>query len=240
MDFEDTMSPQPLSRVKPTCLFSFYPEALNNHPELVPMIMDTINLWSRTEYEWASVLVGLLHADPATGIAMYQKVASSDSRRQMVLAAAAVGLSQLDSIFVQATMAAIKEARETRNSFAHYIWGESNDLPDALLLVDAKQLTGCDVQIAQQVREAFKGAGGIITPPEIDMSQVMVWKKPDFQRAVRDGREALRLVYEIRTGLLGPVPLELDAPTRQRLLENPLVRQRVEVLCRESGIEVPT
>jgi len=127
---------------------TFGPESLGLRPELAPYVATTIGIWSYSETVYASILTNLMQADFRIVHEMFYALKSADARRQVLQAAAEETLKDQDLIIFNAVRKCTNASRSRRNDFAHWLWGTSDALPDALLLVSPKYLTKFDVHMA--------------------------------------------------------------------------------------------
>ncbi|MGP0058862.1 MAG: hypothetical protein ACLPID_06220 [Beijerinckiaceae bacterium] len=226
------MSPQPLSRVKRDAKFLFSTKALLDHPELCSAAMRIIDIGSRIEHTWSLILVDLLKSDPRVGVSMYQALTSSDARRAALMAAAKVKLSSQDFLLFQACFEAVAPVRRLRNSFAHHLWGSSSDVPNALLLADPEDFLRQDVNAAEAKIE-MEATGRVAYLEKIDTSEIQVWKKASFERALKEAQTAHFTLRELGTGLhvFGP---GINVKTRELLLNRPLVSQALQRLSKRN------
>lgn len=199
--------------------------------------MNVINTGSMLEHYLSLILVDLLKADPAPGMAMYQALSGAEARRAALLGAASVALSVDDALLFQAIMTAIAPARRVRNAFAHHLWGDAPDIQNALLLCDPDEFLRVDVGGAAANAQMAK-TGQVAVPPEMDRSKIMVWRQTALKEADRAADDALDTVRELMIGLhwFGP---GIDGATRRHLLLRLPVAQALQRLKKQNAPEVP-
>jgi hypothetical protein len=132
--------PQPLSKVKPGAGMKIGPHALANRPALAVQVMSVLGEWAHIDATFSAILTTFLKADFIVVNAMMEALKSGTSRNAAFLGAAQSGLPERDFNLVQAVIKASKASRNRRNEFAHHIWAFSDELPDALLLIDPTQI----------------------------------------------------------------------------------------------------
>ena len=211
------MAPQPLSRVKPNAAFQWGTGVLARYPNLCCIITEAISFGSQVEFNWSAILVDLLKSDTRTGMAMYEALSGGESRRAALEGAAKSALSEADFLLFKAVEKVLAPARRIRNDFAHHIWGASKAVPKALLLIDPKCLRQHEV-------ENVVGPGW---PPQVDRSQVMVWREPDLNEARETIRDGLVILGILSEGL-AEKPLArpaIGASARQQLLSRQTIAQ---------------
>lgn len=235
------MGPQPLSRVRPNATTYFSPDVLFTYPDLAAYAMSVIGQWARTDATLSELLsVMLTTSDLAVGMAMYQALTGTGSRQTALLAAAEEALPVQDFWLLQAVLRLNRPSRDQRNDFAHHLWGTSDDVPNALLLVDPavfiKHLTIRDIYAknAMAMFLRYSSMGKEVPTGELDHSKVQVYRKRALQQAAKDaikaGARAFYLSVAIDHDRFGQ---HSDAMRRQ-LLSEPAIQQAFEALSREN------
>lgn len=220
--------PQPLSKVKRNAEVEVFPYALRDHPDFALIAMEVISLWSDIDGNLAGVLANMMETDIAAGAAIYQALSGGEARRSALLAAAGT-LPQWQKLLLQACLKAIKPFREQRNHFAHHVWGRSNALPKALLLIPPEVVTKRNASYRQRAGR-LPGGRGVIAPQDFDRSRIMVYRKRDFEGARKDALEATSIV-----GLLyGSIGYTRSEQARRQLLHKPLVQQALRPIIPEN------
>jgi hypothetical protein len=238
MSFKDAdldMAPQPLSRVNPKALTTFGPECFNLYPELSKLVARFINTGSMIEARWSIILVNLMKADPHTGNAMYQALASSEARRAAIRAAAEVSLLANDFLLFQAVVKVTTPQRNTRNHFAHHIWGMSREVKGALLLADPEFFT--DIVLGAKTKIEIEPSGIKFAPafPKLDYSKIEVWTAKALQKENEDADETQKIIIDL-TKVINRRDDEKEADqSRKSLLSRPLISQALQRLSRQSA-----
>lgn len=99
-----------------------------------------------------------------------------------------------------AIMPLVRAAASQRHEFAHHLWGASDDIPDALLLVDPKHSLGWSVDVQEAITQTYKrsvrlGELNELAPlPEYPREQVMVWRSADLERYTKETSETGKLL----------------------------------------------
>lgn len=173
--------PQPLSRVHSNPSVTVSSGAIANSPDCARLVMRVIADWAHIDGDISTILTTLLGADVAVGAAMYQALTGGDARRAALLGAAQKALPPWKYILLQAVLKATKPSRDERNDFAHHVWGNVKEIPDALLLMHPHVVLEMNVS-HREVR--YEGNQGVITPKGLDTSKIMVYYHADFATAV--------------------------------------------------------
>ncbi len=218
--------PQPLSRVHSSPNVEIYPSAIANS-RFASHAIRVIACWAHIEGDLGSLLAQMLQADIATGVAMYQALISSDAKRSALAAAASQALPDWQCLLLRAVQKATKSSREQRNDFAHRVWGVAKEVPDAVLLMPTKIVVDRNVTLRQ--RHSVDGAN-VIRPAQLDHSQVMVYKKPDFDEASDRALHA-QLLHELLYMVIGRTVEQ----ARRQLLNDPQIQRVLQPLIRESS-----
>lgn len=237
------MGSQPLSRVKRNASTRFDPDVLLSHPKLAVFPVTTISRWARTDATFAELLSAMLKSpDLVIGMAMYQALIGGASRQTALLAAAEVALSTEDYWLLKAVIKANKPSRDQRNDFAHYLWGVSDDVPDALLLVDptvfVRHLTTRSLY-SKNMLAMISRFGNARPSGELDHSKVQVYRERDLEQAAHDAAEAGSRAFLLNIAIDHDRFGSTADQMRQRLLNVPAVRQAFETLSLENKKSTP-
>lgn len=219
--------PNPLSRVKPKATFSIVPPAaMSKRPSLAVKVAEVISIWASIETEILFLATDILDADYVAVSAMLGALTSSEAKTAALIAAATAVLDSSDLALFSKVRAATKASRDRRNEFAHHIWMCSDELPDALLLVDPKYLSSFSVMERRAIENLEKlmaqrpvMADEPLDIPEIDKSKVFVYREKDLDVEVNYALRAFRLHNQLRLWL------KYDSA-----FEHPLVAPREQVL----------
>jgi hypothetical protein len=104
-------------------------------------------------------------------------------------------LNELEYELFTKTAKAVKAVEKERNEFAHQLWGISDDLPDALLLVDAEYRLKHLLEIGALMRQRVIDIAQTTLAPTIqalpplallaalDPSKIYVYRKSDLERS---------------------------------------------------------
>lgn len=220
------MSPPPLKNFRSVKDIQFTPDALKRQPILARRVAQVIALGSVLDFRWSEMLTDLLKGDYKISMAMYQALAGAEAKRAALLGAATASMFRLDLPLFRAVGTATKEARDLRNRFAHHLWGESKELPKALLLADPNCILDHRIGV-RIVNSRMRETRSIIPPPDIDRSRILVYRAADLDDAVKTTREAT-----ITAGMLAHelhmTDGQIGEHMRLRLLSRPLVSQALQ------------
>ena len=158
--------PQPLSKVAPNAAYSIcnvgdYP--LARHPDLALLVAEVISSWSNVEAFHLNLFINLMGGKKDKAAKIFLSLESRSARLSAIRAIAA-DLPEKHRNLLNAILSISRSYSKARDKIAHHVWGDSHDLPDALLLVDPKY---ADFET-------------------LDRSKVFVYRKNDFQRIIKD------------------------------------------------------
>lgn len=146
----------------PGATFRYGPTTFDARPQLTRYVASVVASGALIESHWAGVLAEISRADPRAALAMLRQHKSTDAQIRMILAVGKLRLPPVTLALMKAVIDVAKPAREVRNRFCHEIWGWSDDLPDALLLIPQDAPLG--------MISSFDG------PPEIVQADLMALK----------------------------------------------------------------
>ena len=194
--------PQPLSRVRPNADVTASIGALTNSPQFAMKVMTVIGYWAHIDGDLATIFSAFLKTEIPVGVAMYRALNGGATRRAVFLSAAEAALPRWKFLLTQAVIIANAGARAQRNDFAHHVWGRSDDLPDAMLLMPAEVVV--DSNLSHRIVHEVDGAN-VIIPKGYDASAIMVYRDGDFDRAIEQTVAAqMRVIHLYQTVLAAP------------------------------------
>jgi hypothetical protein len=129
---------QPLSRVKPDAVTDWGdPESMTRRPALAAKVARCIAQWTEIEIHLGAFLGLILHANEKAAIAMYSSLDSRAAQLRMIYGAAEASVPSGHFDVIAVFLAnVIRPSMKERDRFAHWGWGHSDDLPEALLLAE--------------------------------------------------------------------------------------------------------
>lgn len=111
---------------------------LSRHPQLAIAAIEAIGSWSNVEAFLLRLYVSLLGGAEELAADMYLSLETQSAKAQALQTVARKKLSEENLALLNAILAIAKTSQKSRDKLAHHVWGESPDLPDALLLIDPK------------------------------------------------------------------------------------------------------
>lgn len=183
------------------------------------------------------LLIYMLGTKAAPASAMYGSLASFAVQTDVLKAAAKTQLCDQNGkpderYFVLEAILAIarKGPHKGRNKLMHWIYGESPNIPDKILLVEPDAFA--EFQVAWDSHITKSVASQSLTPiPEIDKSRIWVYAETDYNELVRMIRDASSLIFGLnRVASLGSLRSLNEAkndPQYCQLLAEPRVQKHV-------------
>jgi hypothetical protein len=135
--------PQPLSSMSPNIRIDVgnsHNRPTEHYPELGLLAMDVVSSYATLETFLTSVFVELLGDSPDHAVAIYLGSDSQSAKNAAFRAVAAETLSETELQYLEALFSVIKASGKLRHRIAHWAWGFSPDLQDAVLLADPRGL----------------------------------------------------------------------------------------------------
>jgi hypothetical protein len=223
------MPPQPLLSVRRDAAVNVEPITLRQYPDLARSISDVIATWSQVECNLGVLLARMLGAAARPSMAMYSALSSSAAQMAALQAAADVALSRERLELFGALLILVKRAATKRNKIAHWLWGTSVQIPNALILLNPDAVHGLHTQNAEYMA-AFKNGQTVAdhpsTLPPLDLSEAFVYRQQEFT-------EILAEIDEVRSLTVSFVfMLVIDEPPNgvqyQMLTNAPQIRIEFE------------
>lgn len=179
--------PHPLSRVKPDAEISigkFNDFPIMRHQHLAVMAAAVISTWSNVELHMLDTYVNLSGGSDELAAAIFLSLESHSAKSSAINTLALAKLDHKMQELLRAIQAVTKSHQGQRDKIAHWVWGDSPSLPDAILLIDPRQLVKASTNINKILDAQIRGDEVVL--PEIDRSKVFVYKMPDFIAAAEN------------------------------------------------------
>jgi hypothetical protein len=179
------MAPQPLSTLRTHNHF-FGSSALVLRAEQAARIAVAISGWAATEAHLGHLFAALLGAESPLSMEVYAVTRSFDVQRDMIETALRDRLPTQYSDIGFAILTLLHRTATTRHHFAHWIWGSSPDIPDAVLLAEPKMFWRTRVARLRHWKKAkdTDPLTSLQTEPQIDRSAVLVYKTRDLDEVI--------------------------------------------------------
>jgi hypothetical protein len=207
------MPPEPLSEFAPKAsimLAGIGARYLTRHPALGLLAVEAIASWSRVEGFMLNLFIELFGGDGALAATVFLAL-EADGPKGAAIRAAAEKLDGDKRNLLSAILAIAKTNKKARDKLCHWLWGESPNLPDALLLVDPRSTIGMD----------------------LDRSKVYVYREQDFL-AIINANDRLAAYGGEFMFLIADPETTKDSPVFVQLSEVPEIRERLDHLNRKA------
>lgn len=200
--------PQPISRVSPNATIiigNAGDRPLMRHPQLAVLAIEAIASWSNVESFMLNLFVQLLGGNGSLAAEIFLSLENQSAKTSAVNAAAECVLENEPEnlALLKAILSISKTNEKSRNKLAHWLWGDSPDLQDALLLVNPK--TKMD---------------------SIDRSEVYVYREQDFLSIIQANDRLCGFGLRLSFILCGHVA-NRDGRLFDELMAEPEIRERL-------------
>jgi hypothetical protein len=169
---------------------------LHREPELAALVGESVAKWAAIEHSLGNILVEILGSHITPGLAMFSVLTSASAQLDTIKAAANVTLQGEALDAFHATINVVQSAQKQRNRLVHWLWGQSPQVPNALLLTDPTYIRNKRVEVDQFHREDARQRVAEMSREEMrelhafDHTKIYVYRKGDLERINRDLDEA--------------------------------------------------
>ena len=188
------MSPQPLGHVFQDIDLAYNRNVLEQRPELAKLIAQLLAQWSIIEMYTGMVFVSLVGENADTTMIVYDSLTSAGAKDGSLSALARHKLSADDLQIFTATMKLVNKLSKERNAFAHGMIASRDELPDGVVVVDARDVTlsyyaylVCDVD-GRPASRTYSDASQRI------MKKSRVYRADDLRKLVQQMEAAQQLM----------------------------------------------
>lgn len=200
--------PQPLSRVHPGANFAIQnagDRPLLRHPALAAGALEAIASWSNVEAFLLQLFIRLLGGNESLAACIYLALDTQYAKTKAIKAAADNVMRGQDRerSILDAILSIAKTNEKDRNKLAHWTWGDSPDLPNALLLVNPRAM---------------------LHRP--DPSEIYVYRQEDFRMLVHANDRLCSFGQRMKFILDSPVA-NRDASSIDKLAAEPEIAERL-------------
>ena len=189
------LPPQPLSRVSSTAGFALHATGFEQRPAIAQGIAQCIAYWSWVDTQISRLYVILLGGNEEMATSAYNALESAKAKRDAILSLALSHLKAEDYRIVAALLRYVKSQQSTRDRIAHWMWGlPSDDLPDAMVLVDPKFLISQHARIKSEFRTLGRNTYDTVSIPR---DEVFVYRPDDLARDAEEFSGLAELVNKV-------------------------------------------
>ena len=200
--------PQPLSKVRPGAGFQLgnvgdYP--LKRHPDLALLLAESIASWGNVESFMLNLFVDLMGGPEDRAATVFLAQETQTAKSAAIVAVAEEYLPDEIKPLLRAIFAILKTNQKARDKIAHGVWGDTKELPDALLLCNARVLLGKE---------------------RPDKARIYVYKEGDFKNLIGANERLAGYGLTFRFILSGH-PANEDGKLFAQLCAVPEIRERL-------------
>jgi hypothetical protein len=215
--------------VKSKAKVRFAANALGERPELAALVGECIAFWSQVEAQLANLLSAIMKTETAAASAVFLSIRNSRAQREALAAAAQIGLQGRELEMFSAVSLVYQSLDAQRTDLAHGLFAVSNDLPEGIVWVEAKDFARQHIQewtdfVKDPANPTFFAAFD-----EALKSKMWVYKKDDLIGLRDEIKEFWKAVF------LFQLYLRMPSDEQFQLLYNVLPIQRALARLREDS-----
>lgn len=205
---------QRLDRVTPNPgTITFGHHTLTRKPELAALALATINIWSQIDGQTSSLFAYSIGTQQLFAIKVLQTLESASARNAQIRVAIKESLGEKALNLYAWIIKSGTASLGARNDFSHWLWGECDGLPNALLLLDPRYLAEHTAGVFDDLTRNLDAAIGLgsnqnsKTPVRNwETNRIFVYRKSDFERLIGESHrvhQALRVFQSMFPALGG-------------------------------------
>jgi hypothetical protein len=207
--------------------------AMIRRPGVAVRIAQFIADWSEAELHLGQFLGFLLHANEPAALAMYSATDNRSAQIRMITAAAHASLDQDTSDIFDVIMTHdVRPMMKCRDKLAHWTWGYTDDIADALLIMDPSNNLRL---LSQALRGLYRDAP---LSADADYDNVYVITEKDMIRMLKRLAQTQDRLSLLMQSVWERVPLETRASKLSQLSSLPHI-QRETARLREGRKNTP-
>lgn len=216
--------PHPLANVRRQAGVAFGIGFLDQRPELMPLVAKIVERAAYLELQFNFAFYRVVGTAPATGFAILDVLRGRRQAVQVFEAAATKSFAGDELHMVMGVIGAFGSAMSRRDVIAHQLWGISDQLPDALLLIEPElyhnSLLAFD--LATQ-----RGEAPAIDAVRFDFRRIMVYREPDFIEIIDGLQQTFQAMYSLNGWLMAENLGVARDDIRAAICKMPVVLQRL-------------
>lgn len=230
------MSPQPIDKVSSKAEFILTTEALVDRPMLSNIVTQIFALWTVAEQEFQVLFSRMVGPDERVSEAVFSALQSEGIQRSAMTAAAKVKFGNGSDQYTafKAVINVYLSASKIRHKLAHWRWGVSPQMPDALLLADPKA-TKPVLKTMSHMRSVKPLDGqnrpertkSILENITYDRSKILVFTIKDLERGLSDLEQSVLAFYHFDL-YTNPLTTEQEA-SEMKLRMGPEFAKSIEI-----------
>ncbi len=163
------------------------PQTFEKRPKLAVYVAQIIAGWAQVDLTLSTVLARYARRNIEQSIDMYLSIEGFASQAKILDAAAKTALTRDNYLLYKATMRFIRLNYDTRNELAHWGWGITDTIPDALIIfepVSKKKLDALAFNLIGQNLAAIQGK--ISELKKQDHLKIFFYRESDLKKCADD------------------------------------------------------
>lgn len=216
--------PQPLSRVKPDAkgihLGNVGDHVLQRRPQLALLAMEAIASWANVESFMLNLFMELFGGPRDNAATVYLALDTRSPQLKAIQAVAKKNLRKEQNELLNAILAIVRSNQKARDKLVHWIWEDTPDLPDSLLLANPKDLVETN---------AIPKPGKTIDVAKILstlISAIYVYRAKDFQDIIRANERLADFGMKFRFILMNH-PANTENQLYDQLCREPEIQEKL-------------
>jgi hypothetical protein len=191
---------------------------MSEKPHLAAKVMECIAEWTEIETFLGQLLGLILHTSPKAALLMFSAVENRAAQLRIVSSAAESELDEDTNDLLAALMTVfIRPTMKTRDKLAHWCWGRSKDLPDALLLAEPSRKMMLHFNKNTPIP--------LMKTNPLPDSEIFVLTAPDLERFANNFRDAKQHLLDFMSCLWSRNPVELRTRKLDELRARPQISE---------------
>lgn len=182
--------PQPLSRTAPNASITLNnagDRPLQRHPELAILAAEVIASWATVESFMLNVFVELMGGPTDKAATVFLALETQSAKAAAINAIAEESLADEHKALLRAIIRVTKSHQAMRDKIAHWVWGDSPDLQDALLLIDPREHLDRSPRLDDLLARAAAGQPFQMPEfPKTNKDKIFVFRRADFETPIQN------------------------------------------------------
>ena len=187
------MPPQPLGKVKSGANYLMI-GGFAERPEVANGIARCLANWSWVETMTSYIFLKLLGTNHKAAIALYNSFESAKGKTDAIRTLAISKLPAQELDLVKAALRLVKSHQSARDRIAHWLWGLSEDLPDAMVMLDPKLLLAKEAHLRENW---LSGKGVAVSDFKHDEMDIYVYTAAALKKDAEDFASLARLIAQV-------------------------------------------
>lgn len=229
-DLDGPVMPQPLSRVLSNggyVIGSAGVEIFDGRQHLAALIAESIASWSHVEAFMLRLFISMMGGPEDNAATVYMALETKGAKTSAIRAVAEKVLPNEYKNVLNVVLALIKTGQKQRDRLAHWNYGYAYDLPNAILLVDHRDMIlPVSINIAASIDEIEDRSAKLNSYSDAIRSKILVYTKRDLDEIILFNNRLCIIGGDFEAVISGHVANEGDVLFR-KLCDQPEIRARL-------------